>query len=141
MPVLHLEWSPEKFFQDIVEKDMLQSRQTLPVWVGELYLELHQGTLTSQGRLKKLNRVCEHRMRALEALLVHALHWEAVSLEDACSFHQQLTKLWKDILLNQFHDVLRKISLSIYLCFHLLFVVLCNCSLFVISWILHRDGL
>lgn len=43
-----------------------------PKWRGELYLQLHQGTLTSQALTKRLNRECENRMRLLEALLVYA---------------------------------------------------------------------
>ena len=49
MPVLHLESSPDQFFSDIEVEDVAKRSQQLPVWVGELYLELHQGTLTSQA--------------------------------------------------------------------------------------------
>ncbi len=37
-----------------------------PVWVGELYLELHRATLTSQSRTKQGNRRSEHLLREAE---------------------------------------------------------------------------
>ena len=49
MPVLHVESSPDQFFRDVEVEDIAGRSQRLPVWVGELYLELHQGTLTSQA--------------------------------------------------------------------------------------------
>src|SRR3712207_2338558 len=39
----------DEFFASLPKGD-------LPAWVGELYLELHRGTLTTQGKVKKLNR-------------------------------------------------------------------------------------
>ena len=40
----------------------------LPTWVGELYLELHRGTLTSQGRTKRAHRRAERDLVAAEVL-------------------------------------------------------------------------
>ena len=37
-----------------------------PVWVGELYLELHRATLTSQAKTKQGNRRSEHLLREAE---------------------------------------------------------------------------
>ncbi|WP_407571884.1 alpha-mannosidase [Deinococcus altitudinis] len=68
----------------------------LPVWVGELYLELHRGTLTSQARTKRGNRLAEHRL--LEAETLCALNGQDVQGD--------LERLWKVTLLNQFHDIL-----------------------------------
>ena len=41
--------------------EALQSslKPEVPVWVGELYLELHRGTYTTQGRIKRYNRELE----------------------------------------------------------------------------------
>ena len=36
--------------------------ETLPVWVGEQYFELHRGTYTTQARIKQLNRAVEHAL-------------------------------------------------------------------------------
>ena len=80
--------------------------QDLPKWVGELYLELHRGTLTSQGKVKKLNREGEHRLLEAEAFgTIAALH-------DAEYPAQELDRLWKILLLNQFHDILPGSSIS-----------------------------
>ena len=40
----------------------------LPVWVGEMYLELHRGTLTTQGRTKYLHRRAERALITAETL-------------------------------------------------------------------------
>ena len=40
--------------------------ESLPVWVGEMYLELHRGTYTSQARTKLGNRRSEHLLREAE---------------------------------------------------------------------------
>jgi alpha-mannosidase len=71
------------------------------VWVGELYFELHRGTYTSQARNKKFNRSCEFLLHDVEfmAALAHALHGTAYP-------SAELEKLWKLVLLNQFHDIL-----------------------------------
>lgn len=78
----------------------------LPVWVGELYLELHRGTLTTQGRIKKLNRQAEHRLLEAEAFAALA------SLENAPYPHRELEGAWKTLLLNQFHDILPGSSIA-----------------------------
>lgn len=91
----------------------------VPVWEGELYLELHQGTLTSQAQCKQLNRQCESLMRSLEALTVqlamvgcdntHNTQKDSHSkVHFAAECHQRLRHLWKTVLLNQFHDVIRE---------------------------------
>ena len=38
----------------------------LPVYDGELYLELHRGTLTNKQQIKKNNRLAENALRLLE---------------------------------------------------------------------------
>ncbi len=75
-------------------------RTDLPVWVGELYLELHRATLTSQGRVKKLHREAEHRL--VEAEVAASFAWLA-----GRPYPQgRLETAWKTLLLNQFHDIL-----------------------------------
>ena len=78
----------------------------LPKWVGELYLELHRGTLTSQGKVKKLNREAEHRLLEAEAFATTA------ALYGAEYPAGELERLWKILLLNQFHDILPGSSIS-----------------------------
>ncbi|MFJ2759677.1 alpha-mannosidase [Nocardioides sp. NPDC087217] len=78
-----------------------------PVWVGELYLELHRATLTSQHLTKQGNRRCEH-------LLVEAELWSATAaLRGLVDYpYDELDALWQQILLQQFHDILPGTSIA-----------------------------
>ena len=78
----------------------------LPKWVGELYLELHRGTLTTQARVKKLNREAEHRLLEAEVFATVS------ALGGAAYPAKELESLWKALLLNQFHDILPGTSIS-----------------------------
>lgn len=71
------------------------------VYRGELYLELHRGTLTNQHEIKRNNRKAELRLRDLELLKVN----EAVISSAPCST-KETNKLYKTLLINQFHDIL-----------------------------------
>jgi alpha-mannosidase len=78
-----------------------------PVWVGELYLELHRATLTSQHRTKQGNRRSEH-------LLIEAELWAATAavLRGAPYPYDELDSLWQRVLLHQFHDILPGTSIA-----------------------------
>jgi alpha-mannosidase len=78
-----------------------------PVWSGELYLELHRGTITSQVGIKQGNRRCEHLMREAEL-------WSTAALVAGHAEYpyDELEELWRDILLNQFHDILPGSSIA-----------------------------
>jgi alpha-mannosidase len=71
----------------------------VPVWRGELYLELHRGTLTTQGRTKYLHRRSERDLIAAETVSGLA----ALSGGDPAD---GLGESWKILLRNQFHDIL-----------------------------------
>lgn len=72
-------------------------------WDGELYLEYHRGTYTSQAHNKRMNRKMELLYRKAEWLTVtEALR--AGSIADAKQ--EELTKGWKHILTDQFHDII-----------------------------------
>ncbi|WP_214414040.1 alpha-mannosidase [Sphaerisporangium fuscum] len=78
-----------------------------PVWVGELYLELHRATLTSQARTKQGNRRSEH--------LLHEAELWAATAAVRTGFpypYQDLDRLWKTVLLHQFHDILPGSSIA-----------------------------
>ncbi len=86
-------------------KAQSQSRSSLPLHEGELYLELHRGTLTTHRRLKQANRRAEERLRLAEWLLVMNGQTDrdsTVSLDEA----------WRLTLLNQFHDILPGSSIA-----------------------------
>jgi alpha-mannosidase len=78
-----------------------------PVWKGELYLELHRGTLTSQAKVKQGNRRNEH-------LLHEAELWAAMAAVDGLLDYpyDELDRLWKLLLLHQFHDMLPGTSIA-----------------------------
>ncbi|WP_423465088.1 alpha-mannosidase [Promicromonospora sp. MS192] len=77
------------------------------VWVGELYLELHRATLTSQHKTKQGNR-------RNEQLLVEAEAWAATaSARTGADYpYEELDALWQQVLLMQFHDILPGTSVA-----------------------------
>ncbi len=98
MPMVTMEFA-EDFFQKAEA-----SAFDLPKWNGELYLELHRGTLTTQALTKKLNRKLEFLFRTTE--MVYALYSpEHYPIE-------MLDKHWKTLLMNQFHDIIPGTSIN-----------------------------
>jgi len=82
-----------------------------PVWSGELYLELHRATYTSQARTKSGNRRSEHLLREAELWAASA----AVLGAPSAGFdypYDELDRLWKVVLLHQFHDILPGSSIA-----------------------------
>jgi alpha-mannosidase len=73
----------------------------LPVWNDELYLEGHRGVLTSQAWIKRANRQAEALLHETEALMVMAAPCGASKADRV-----RLTKAWRLLCLNQFHDIL-----------------------------------
>lgn len=71
-----------------------------PRWVGELYLELHRGTYTSQAKTKRNNRKAEFKMSALESLSAIDM------LRGGVYPKQTIDSVWYKMLHNQFHDIL-----------------------------------
>lgn len=101
MPTLQLGVTPDDFFDHILEKS--DQGDSLPSWVGEIYLEFHRGTYTTQADIKKYMRQGEVKL--------HDLEWISTLLSVLDGFKyeypkQELQELWEDILLCQFHDVL-----------------------------------
>ncbi|MBO4261432.1 MAG: alpha-mannosidase [Clostridia bacterium] len=73
----------------------------LPKWRGELYLEFHRGTYTSNARNKKNNRNCEFLMLDSELMSVMA------NINAGVPFPKKtLHDLWELVLINQFHDII-----------------------------------
>lgn len=88
----------DAYFDDLYQRVWEHPR--LPTWVGELYLEYHRGTYTSQAHTKQANRRMELLYRDVELLNAWA------SIYGMPSRQERLNQGWKLILLNQFHDVL-----------------------------------
>ena len=84
------------FFRDI-EKDKVK----FPSYNGELYLEKHQGTYTTQSRNKRYNRKCEFGFHDAEIMSTISTLLSKKDYPQA-----DLEKLWKEVLLYQFHDII-----------------------------------
>ncbi|MFD5305849.1 alpha-mannosidase [Streptomyces rochei] len=98
-----VEWeTPHAFF----EKAEAENPHP-PVWVGELYLELHRATLTSQAKTKQGNRRSEHLLREAEL-------WAATAaVRTGFPYpYDELDRIWKTVLLHQFHDILPGSSIA-----------------------------
>ena len=85
------------FAQEYFERSAEYNRD-LQRWVGELYLELHRGTLTTQAMIKTMNRKLEFLLRKVEKL--YALYAPQAYPQEA------LDGCWRMLLLNQFHDII-----------------------------------
>jgi alpha-mannosidase len=93
----------EEFFGQV--EGEVTAGAPVPVWTGELYFEMHRGTLTSQSATKVGNRLCERLLREAE------LWWVAAggASPDLLS---EIEDLWKDVLLQQFHDIIPGSSIA-----------------------------
>ncbi|MFR2460220.1 MAG: alpha-mannosidase, partial [Christensenellales bacterium] len=81
---------------------MLESDIERPsVYAGELYLELHRGTLTNQHEIKRGNRLCEIALHNLELAVV----MDAVK-RGAVADGADVAPLMNELLVRQFHDIL-----------------------------------
>ncbi len=76
-------------------------------WVGELYFEYHRATYTTQANNKRDNRRSELLLRDVEFLATLAQHTRGAAYPSA-----ELDRLWKLVLLNQFHDILPGSSIT-----------------------------
>ena len=86
---------------DTFMADAKRNISNVPVHVGELYLELHRGTYTSQAKIKRYNRKLENKLLKAEAITA-LVAWHT----DTIVSDIQLNDLWKKYCLNQFHDIL-----------------------------------
>ena len=89
-----------KDFFVLLDKELKGKK--VPKWVGELYLEYHRGTYTSQAKNKKFNRLSEYMNEDAEWLSIFA-HLKS---EEFPYPESELNANWKKTLLNQFHDIL-----------------------------------
>ncbi|MFB9309190.1 alpha-mannosidase [Agromyces hippuratus] len=94
--------SPREFFE-AAEAELPKP----PVWSGELYLEFHRGTYTSQARTKRGNRRSEHLLREAEL-------WAATAaVRGRLEYpYDELETAWHAVLLQQFHDILPGSSIA-----------------------------
>lgn len=83
----------------------MASTTPVSVWKGEIYLELHRATLTTQSAIKKLHRKAERSLITAETLasLAHLLGAEQP---------RSLEPEWRVVLKNEFHDILPGSSIA-----------------------------
>lgn len=86
---------PREFFEDMGEKG-----GPADTYVGELYFSAHRGTYTSQAMVKKLNRRAETALREAE------IWGTAAALKGWNYPSEEMESLWKELLLQHFHDIL-----------------------------------
>ncbi|MCJ7840610.1 alpha-mannosidase [Lederbergia sp. NSJ-179] len=84
-----------QFFDGIKE-----ANPALPAWNGDMYLELHRGTYTTQAHNKRWNRKAEVLYREAEIWGSFATYFD----QSHCL--HTLHDGWKLLLLNQFHDII-----------------------------------
>src|SRR6266498_778440 len=90
--------SVQAFFETIAP---LANSKMMPVWNGELYLEYHRGTYTTQARNKRANRKSEYLLHDAEFLAAYAslitdYEYPITAFQNA----------WQTVCLNQFHDII-----------------------------------
>ena len=80
--------------------------EKLPEYLGELYFEATRGTYTSIAEIKRGNRLAELALRDAELLSTVA------ALAGRRYPSEKLLGIWKQLLVNQFHDILPGSSIS-----------------------------
>lgn len=96
------------YFKGLREK-VENTDEYVHTWDGELYLEYHRGTYTSQAYNKKMNRYLENYYRNVEWLTA----MDAINKGDIKEAKQdELTEGWKIILTHQFHDIIPGSSIN-----------------------------
>ena len=90
------------FFRDLKET-VKNTDRYVHTWDGELYLEYHRGTYTSQGYNKRMNRKMELLYRTAEWMT--AMRGIRAGIPELAE-QERLTEGWKLILTNQFHDII-----------------------------------
>ncbi|OQV19664.1 Alpha-mannosidase 2C1 [Hypsibius exemplaris] len=101
LPKVVLNESISDFFAAL-EKE----QANLNTWSGELYLELHNGTYTTQGEIKRKNRLVQNLLRDVEFLDAVLMAFYGIPPVDRKS-------QWHDLMLQQFHDVLPGSSIGL----------------------------
>lgn len=88
--------SSQRFFE-VAKQDHLAPA----TWSGEMYLEFHRGTYTAQALMKQGNRRSEHLLREAE------LWASTAALRTSYEYPaEDLQRIWREVLLYQFHDIL-----------------------------------
>lgn len=100
IPTVHVGHTVDDFYENVLKNT--NNGSDLPSWCGEIYLEFHRGTYTSQADVKRYMREGEIKLHDLEYIAT------LVSLTDSKYIYpsKEIQSLWEDLCLCQFHDVL-----------------------------------
>lgn len=90
----------DEFFKKLKRK-FNSTKEYVHTWDGELYLEYHRGTYTSQARNKMWNRKLELKYKLGEFKSVYQHVFEKLNYP-----LEKFRNGWKIILRNQFHDII-----------------------------------
>lgn len=109
--MVHFPATPQVRFGKV--GDFFQSMEAevderMPIWNGELYLEMHRGTYTTQSRNKRANRKSEFLLHDAEFLAALASVIDTGYTYPA----DQLREAWELVCLNQFHDIIPGSSIT-----------------------------
>lgn len=88
-----------EFLSGLAKK--IQDNPEVPKWQGELYLEYHRGTYTTQVNNKKNNRKCEFLLQNAEFMSTIAKNLFGYEYPT-----EKLETAWEKLLINQFHDII-----------------------------------
>ncbi|MBE1441408.1 alpha-mannosidase [Paenibacillus sp. OAS669] len=92
----------DEYFEAL-QQTVADTKEYVHTWDGELYLELHRGTYTSQAYNKLMNRKLELFSREAEWMGVMGSlaqgDWSVYA-------RNELAEAWKIVLRNQFHDII-----------------------------------
>ncbi len=88
--------------QAFFERMEAEAGERLPTWNGELYLEYHRGTYTTQARNKRANRKSEFLLHDAEFLASLASTVDPGYAYPA----DAMREAWQLVCLNQFHDII-----------------------------------
>ena len=98
--------TPEAFFQAVEAKGW-----QLPIVQNELQHHA-SGCYASHSGIKRWNRLAENRLLAAEKLSVAAAVWDEGNSEAAPFYPEEFARAWKNVLFNQFHDIMAGTSLE-----------------------------
>lgn len=94
--------TPLEFFKNLEEQGTPSAR-----YVGEMYFQAHRGIYTSQAKTKRGNRKSEFALRETEMWGTIAKNIKGFEFSA-----QTMEKEWKQVLLNQFHDIIPGTSIK-----------------------------
>lgn len=97
---------------DFVDAYLETDLEKLPIWRGELYLEYHRGTYTTNAGVKRRYRQLEDLLLFSERYAAASFLTGAVSANAVSEFGREANPHWKTLLLNAFHDILPGTSIE-----------------------------